>query len=142
MPNVEGFTPQVAWTTIYGIISICLLFMIVYKVYDAIRNEVERRRRQKEIHEPDLADKISKKVIEKLEPRFQEIEQKLSKDKDRLNSHEQLISKIEQSQSDTKDGLVAICKTLLVIMNYGSFGDSNKVKEASEDLTKYLAERL
>jgi hypothetical protein len=142
MPTVEGFTPQVAWTTLYGFIALCVLFMLVYKVFDAIRNEIERRHKIREAQAPDLADKVSRKVIETLEPRFQEIERNLTKDTNRINEHEQVISKILNSQRDTKEGLVAICKTLLVIANYGNLGESDKVKEASDELTRYLADRL
>ena len=71
VPAIEGITPNDLWTTIYTILALCVLFIVVYKVFDAIRNELERRKRKKEAQAPDLADKISRKVIEKLEPRFQ-----------------------------------------------------------------------
>lgn len=140
MPTVEGLTPSVAWTTVYGIIGLCLLFMIVYKVYDAIRNEVERSRRMKEMREPDLADRVSKKVLENLEPRFHEIEKNLAKDKVRLDNHEKMINDGMLSQKDTRDGLIAICKTLLAITS--SSDDPDKMKEAHDELMKYLACRL
>ena len=34
MPTVEGFTPGMLWTTVYGLLALCLLFMIGYRVYD------------------------------------------------------------------------------------------------------------
>lgn len=139
MPEIQGLTPQVLWVTVYGIVGICVLFMVLYKVYDSIRNEVERRRRAKEAREPDLAERVSKKVLENLEPRFQDIEQKLSKDNARLDNHEKLIASNQQSQMDTKEGLVAICKALLVITSQNS---SDQFKEAHEELTKFLAGRL
>jgi hypothetical protein len=140
MPTVEGLTPSVVWTTIYGIIGLCLLFMIIYKVFDAIRNEIERSRRMREMREPDLADRVSKKVLEDLEPRFQDIEKNLTKDKVRLDNHEKLINESMLSQKDTREGLIAICKTLLVIT--GSSDDPDKMKEAHDELMKYLACRL
>ena len=48
MPTVENFTPTVFWTTIYGMLALCILFMIVYKVYDAVVTIVERRKKKKE----------------------------------------------------------------------------------------------
>lgn len=142
MPTVESFTPQVLWTTIYGIIALCILFMIVYKVFDSIRNEVERKRKLKAAKEPDFADRVSKKVLENLEPRFQEIENNLSKDKSRLDNHEKLIAENHKTQQDTKDGLIAICKALLVITSKSSLEDEDKIKEAHDELTAYLAGRL
>ena len=142
MPTVEGLSPQVLWTTMYGVIAICVLFMVFYKVYDAIRNEVDRKRKAKESREPDFAERVSKKVLEELEPRFQEIERNLAKDKSRLDNHEKLIVDNQQSQRDTKEGLVAICKALLVITSQSDSEDDGKFKEAHAELTKFLAGRL
>lgn len=142
MPTVENFTPNVLWTTIYGILALCLLFMIVYKVYDAVHTIAERRRRRAEAHRPDFAEEVSRKVIEKLEPRFAKIEENLGKDKSRLDNHETALSSIQEGQKQVKDGLTAICKFMLIISTYGNIGDHDKVKEASAELQKFLAERL
>ena len=142
MPDIQGMSPEVAWTTLYGIIALGLLFIVFYNVYNAIHTILERHRVKKEAEEPDLADKISVKVIEKLEPRFKDIESKLDNDKIRLDRHDLLIQQIQQGQRDTRDGLVAICKTLVVMTNYGDLGNSNEVREASAELNKYLAGRV
>lgn len=142
MPDIQGMSPEVAWTTLYGIIALGLLFIVFYNVYNAIHTILERHRLKKEAEEPDLADKISVKVIEKLEPRFKDIESKLDNDKIRLDRHDLLIQQIQQGQRDTRDGLVAICKTLVVMTNYGDLGNSNEVREASAELNKYLAGRV
>ena len=142
MPDIQGMSPEVAWTTLYGIIALGLLFIVFYNVYNAIHTILERRRLKKEAEEPDLADKISVKVIEKLEPRFKDIESKLDNDKIRLDRHDLLIQQIQQGQRDTRDGLVAICKTLVVMTNYGDLGNSSEVREASAELNKYLAGRV
>lgn len=142
MQPIEGLTPGTLWTTIYGLIAICLIFMIVYNVYDAIYKINVRRKERKEAHAPDLADKVSKKILETLEPRFQEIERKLDMDKNRLDNHEGMISSMQETHRDTKEGLSAICKALLVITTYGNIGNNEKVKEASTELANYLADRL
>ncbi len=142
MPDIQGMSPEAAWTTLYGIIAMGLIFIVFYNVYNAIHTIVERRRLRKEAEKPDLADKISVKVIEKLEPRFKEIESKLDNDKNRLDKHDLMIQQIQQGQRDTREGLVAICKTLVVMANYGDLGNSNEVREASAELNKYLAGRL
>lgn len=142
MPTVEGFTPEVAWTTLYGFLALCLLFLIGFRVYDAFHTILERRRQKKESEKPDFARKVSKQVIAELDPRLADIEENLRKDKARLEAHEKLIENMERGQSDVHDGLTAIAKFMLVISTYGNIGTNEKVKEASADLQKFLAERL
>lgn len=143
MPTVENFTPSVFWTTIYGMLSLCILFMIVYKVYEAINSIVEKKKQRKAAERPDFAEAVSQRVIEKLEPRFAEIEKNLAKDKNRLDSHEVFISSMQQSQQDTRDGLVAICKYLMAITQFGNIGGNSKeMKDATAEMTRYLATKI
>jgi len=142
MPTVEGLRPDILWTTLYGIIALCLLFLIVYRVYDAIHSIRERKKQAKEASMPDFAEKVSQKVIDKLEPRFKEIEQNLNKDKQRLDNHEHMIADYQATNKNLHDGMVAICKFMLVMSNYGDFGHNEKIKEASNELTSYLAEQI
>lgn len=142
MPTVEGLTPAILWYMFYGLIACGLLFLIGYRVYDAIHTLAERRRQKKESEQPDFADKVSKKVIKELGPRLEKIESDLSKDKKRLETHEQLITGMQSGQKEIHDGLAAIAKFMLVISTYGSIGDNDKVKEASTELQKFLAEKL
>ena len=124
------------------IFAVALLFLIGYRVYDAIRTLAERRRQRKEAEKPDFAEKVSKKVINDLGPRLEKIESDLDKDKRRLETHEQLIYGMQTGQKEIHDGLSAIAKFMLVISNYGDFGNNEKVKEASTELQKFLAEKL
>ena len=142
MPTVEGFTPQIAWYTLYGFFALALLFLIGFRVYDAIHTMAERRRQKKEAEKPDFADKVSKQVIKDLGPRLEKIEGDLAKDKKRLEAHETLISGIQTGQKEIHDGLSAIAKFMLVIGNYGNFSDNDKIKDASAELQKFLAEKL
>lgn len=143
MPTVEGFTPQVLWTTIYGLFALCILFMVVYKVYEAIRNIINNHKQKREAERPDFAEEVSRKVIEKLEPRFSKIEENLARDKSRLDNHESFISGMQQSQRDTREGLVAICRYLMAITQFGNISSDNKeMKEATAEMTRYLATRI
>jgi len=140
MPTVEGFTPTVLWTTIYGLFALCLLFMVVYKVYDAVRTIMERQKQKRESAKPDFAEEVSRKVIEKLEPRFQKIEENLDKDKNRLDNHETVIAGMQEGQKAMRDGLVAICQYLMAMAQYGNIGDDSKeMKDANAEMTRYLA---
>lgn len=143
MPTVEGLTPTVLWTTLYGFISLCILFIVVYKVYDAIRTIMDRKRRQRESEKPDFAEEVSQKVIDKLEPRFKEIERNLDRDKSRLDNHEMIIADAKKAQEETRDGLVAICKYLMAITQYSNLGSNNsKMEEATAEMTQYLATKI
>ena len=142
MPTVEGFTPSVLWTTLYGFIAICLLFLIAFRVYDAIHVITKRRKERQDAQKPDFAEKVSKKVVSDLEPRFVEIEKNLDRDKKRLETHEMMIENIRNGQLDARDGLKAICKFMLVISSSGALGEDEKIKDARNDLQNYLAERL
>ena len=142
MPTVEGLTPAILWYMFYGLVACGLVFLIGFRVYDAIHTLAERRRQKKESEQPDFADKVSKKVIKELGPRLEKIESDLSKDKKRLETHEQLITGMQSGQREIHDGLSAIAKFMLVISTYGSIGDNEKVKEASTELQKFLAEKL
>ena len=140
MPTVEGLTPSVLWTTVYGLIALCLLFIIVYKVYDAIQTIMERRKHKKESEKPDFAEEVSQKVIEKLEPRFRKIEENLDKDKSRLDNHEIIIAGVQENQKAMRDGLVAICKYLMAMAQYSIVSsDSKEMKNATAEMTSYLA---
>lgn len=142
MPTVENLTPTILWTTIYGLLALGLLFLIGYKVYDALRTIIVRHRQRREAHEPDFAEKVSQKVIDKLEPRFEKIEENLANDKTRLENHERSLATINMGHKEIHDGLSAICKFMLIISTYGNIGDNEKVKEASAELQRFLAEKL
>ena len=142
MPTVEGLTPQIIWYMLYGIFAVALLFLICFRVYDAVHTLTERRRQKKESAKPDFAEKVSKQVIKELGPRLEQIESNLEKDKKRLETHEQLISSMQSGQKDVHEGLSAIAEFMLVITNYGNLGDSEEIKKASVDLQKFLAKKL
>lgn len=142
MPTVEGLTPAILWYMVYGLLACGLIFLIGFRVYDAIHTVAERRRQKREAEKPDFADKVSKKVIKELGPRLEEIESNLAKDKKRLETHEQLITGMQTGQKEIHDGLSAIAKFMLVIVNYGDLGNNDQIKEASLELQKFLAEKL
>lgn len=142
MPTVEGLTPAILWYMLYGLFAVALLFLIGFRVYDSVHTLAERRKQRREAEKPDFAEQVSKKVVKELEPRLKEIESNLAKDKKRLETHEQLITGMQSGQKEIHDGLSAIAKFMLVISTYGSIGDNDKVKEASAELQKFLAEKL
>ena len=142
MPTVEGLTPSVLWTTLYGFIALCLLLTIVLTLAEKLRHWRDYKKLRTEAAKPGLADEISRKVLSELEPRFEEIEDKLKSDKNRLDNHERLIREVDTTSRDIRSALRAYGKTMVVILNHGSFGESKEVKEAADALSTFLAERL
>lgn len=142
MPTVEGLTPGMIWTMLYGLVAMALLFLIGYRVYDAIHNVIDRRKKRRESEKPDFAEEVSQKVIDKLEPRFEEIERNLNRDKKRIEAHDALISDLVEGNKEIHDGLSAIAEFMLVIGTYGNFGENSHVTEANMKLQKFLTTKL
>lgn len=142
MPNVEGLTPSILWTTLYGLVGICILIAVVMTAYEKISAFREKKAQKEEAKRPGLADQISKKVLEQLEPRFKEIENKLDHDKKRIDNHERLLADIQETSDEVRAGLHAYGKTLLVLLNHSNLASTKEVKEATDELTKFLAERV
>lgn len=149
MNTLEGLTPTILWTTMFGILCIFAIGLICFEVYKAVIFIRDRRANRKleerqrfEAQKPDFAEKVSKKVIAELGPRLEEIEDNLQKDKKRLETHESLISSMKQGQDEIHEGLSAIAKFMLAISLYGNIEHNDKMKDASMELQKYLTEKL
>lgn len=149
MPTLEGLTPTVLWTTLFGILCIISISLICFEVYKAgvfvkdRRNSRKLAEKQKfEAQKPDFAEKVSKTVIAELRPRFEEIEENLSKDKKRLEIHESSIASMKEGQDEIHDGLSAIAKFMLAMSLYGGIEHNDKMKEANMELQKYLTDKL
>lgn len=149
MPTLEGLTPTILWTTMFGILCIAAIFLICFEVYKAITfirdRRLDRRReiqQRFEAQKPDFAEKVSRKVIAELGPRLEEIEANLQRDKKRLETHESLIASMKQGQDEIHEGLSAIAKFMLAISLYGGIDHNDKMKEASMELQKYLTDKL
>ena len=142
MPTVEGLTPALAWSTLYGIFAFGLLFLIGFKVYDALHTIIERRKQKKEAEQPDFAKRVSKEVISELSPRLNDIETKLANDDERIKIHDKMLKDIKNDQSELHEGLSAIAKFMLAIGTHGELSNDEHIKSAVADLQKFLAEKL
>lgn len=142
MPNLEGFTPSVLWTTIYGLVAICILVTVVLTAYEKIKGLQDRKLQREEAKQPGLADQISKKVLEQLEPRLKDIEDKLDKDKARIDNHERMLAGVQETSEKVRAGLHAYGKTMLVLLNHSNITNSKEVKEASDELNNFLVEKI
>ena len=109
------------------------------------RRRDQRKRRQEEIQaqQPDLADKVSKKVLSSLEPRLAAIEKDLKKDKNRLDNHELILSSMQESQKDVRKGFGALFGVIVAASRTGSFDSTEpEMKTAIGKMNDYLLGRL
>ena len=135
---IEGITPGALWTTLYVLLALCLIVITVYKVVEIIRKERER----KQARRPELADEISRKVLEKLEPRLAEIDRKLANDKALIDNHTRQIAAVEARQDAMERGQKAQCRGVLALLNHELHnGNSDEMERAQAGMNDYLIDK-
>ena len=135
---IEGITPTMLWNFILVALGLCTVVVLVYKVIEIARKEHDRKERKNKLSGKDLTDEIAEKVIGKLAPQFQKIEDKLSADKERLDSHERRLNKNEddlQRIGENTEKLLDAMDGLL--MHFISGNDTDKLKSVKEELDRY-----
>lgn len=147
MPELKGLTLDGVWQFLSYAVTIAVIFFGIYKgvcfVIDRREARKKKRREEIEAQQPDLADKVSKKVLSSLEPRLVAIEKDLKKDKSRLDNHELLLTGMQDSQKDVRKGFSALFNVILVASRIGSFnGASPEMKSAINKMNEYLTGRL
>ena len=92
--------------------------------------------------EGKLADEISAKVLENLEPRFAEIEKKLSNDNTRIGEHTRELDEHRKRMDSMETGQRAICRGVLALLSHEINGNStDKLKEAQTGISNYLIDK-
>lgn len=135
MPPIEGLTPEILWYTLVGLVGIGTLIILGDKVLDVFRKKKERENRPDDV----LADVISRKVLEKLEPRFQEIDRKLANDKLQIEDHTAKLSVQKRQIDEIEEGQRVMCRGVLAILSHMINGDSSEaLKESQKEITDYL----
>jgi uncharacterized protein (UPF0210 family) len=135
---IEGITPSTLWTFLTVLVGICALIVLGDKVLTVFRNA---QRRKKE-PEDKLAEEISAKVLEKLEPRFQAIDQKLSNDKATIDSHTRQIESLAKRADGTDTGIKAINRGVLALLNHALHnGNTDELENAQKGINDYLIDR-
>lgn len=141
LPTIEGLTPHVLWITLFGLVCIGTLIVLGDKVLDVFRKKHERDRLKKE-PEDKLAETISTKVLNKLEPRFSEIDRKLATDKSRLDEHTRILGTHQDKLADIDRGNKVLCRGILALLSHEINGNSNdKLKESQQEITNYLIDK-
>lgn len=135
---IEGITPEMLWNTVLVLLGICAIVVLVHKVIEIARKEHERKEKKTKLAGKDLTDEIAEKVLEKLEPRFKDIETKLHTDKNRLDNHDSAIKSINGSTETIKDGMQVTADALTAILDHELHnGNADQMQRARDDLQKY-----
>jgi uncharacterized protein (UPF0210 family) len=135
---IEGITPDALWTFLTVDVGLCALIILGDKVFTVFRNWKKRSEEPAD----KLADEISAKVLEKLEPRFQAIDQKLSNDKATIDSHTRQIESLAKRADGTDTGIKAINRGVLALLNHALHnGNTDELENAQKGINDYLIDR-
>lgn len=137
MQPIEGVTPGMLWIALIVLIAGASLYVLYGKVR-------ETRSKLKKMNDPEgkLADEISTKVLESLEPRFAEIDRKLSNDKAVIDSHTRQIDALSSRTDGSEDGIKALSRGVLALLNHALHnGNSDELEHAQQTLNDYLIEK-
>lgn len=138
MEPIEGITPQALWTALYVLVAVCGLIVL----WDKVRAVFAGVRERKQAKRPELADEISDKVLKKLEPRFADIDRKLSNDKAIIDSHTRQIDALSSRTDGSEDGIKALSRGVLALLNHALHnGNNDELEKAQQTINDYLIEK-
>lgn len=142
---LEGIiTPTGLWN---AFVIVLVLIGVIYgltKFVILIRDELKKRRDEKQLNKKDLteqiADKVTERINTKLDEKFQEIDDKFAKDKIAIERHERQIAAHARQLRKAKTGLNALsqCVYVLFMRSNGGTVPENIIQTANESMTEYL----
>ena len=139
---IEGVTPSMLWNFGYTMLGIIAIIVCMEKIPDLIWKWKDRKRKAAEVPQAHFADQISDAIMIKLEPRFDEINEKLKADKARLDSHEYALSGMHKAQVDISEGFSVLCYAMIAVLNHGIHnGNTDEMEDALGRLHEYLSKR-
>ena len=128
---LEGLLPVDVWNALIVILILFGVFIAVFKGVVAIRDEVEKRKKKKELGNRDFTGEIATKVMEQLEPKidekftsfeenfnkkFEDIDKKLASDKENIESHTRQLNEHESRVSKLEGGSNTLCQGMLALL--------------------------
>lgn len=141
MQPIEGVTPGMLWTALIVLVAGATLYVLYGKVRDTYRKQQEYKRMKNDPGNK-LADEISAKVLEKLEPRFAEIDQKLANDKARIDEHTRAIDGLSRRTDGLEIGQRALCRGVMALLNHALHnGNTDEMEKANTGINDYLIQK-
>ena len=81
-------------------------------------------------------------MLEKLEPRFAEIDKKLANDKATLDGHTRQIEALASRTDGNENGVKALSRGVLALLNHTLHnGNTDELEHAQQALNDYLIEK-
>lgn len=140
MQPIEGITPEMIWTFLLVLVGAGAIIITGDKVIDVFRRQHERNKMRQS--GGAIADEISRKIMEKMEPRFTEIDRKLANDKIVIEDHTQRLMLLTNRLNNWEDGQKAQCRGVLALLSHEINGNSvDKLRKAYDGINDYLIER-
>lgn len=134
---IEGITPGMIWTFVAVLVGLAALYVL----YGKVRETYQKNKKMKD-PEKKLADEISARVLEKLEPRFAEIDRKLSNDKAIIDSHTRQIDALSSRTDGSEDGIKALSRGVLALLNHALHnGNNDELEKAQQGINEYLIQK-
>lgn len=134
---IEGITPGMIWTFVAVLVGLAALYVL----YGKVRETYQKNKKMKD-PENKLADEISARVLEKLEPRFAEIDRKLSNDKAIIDSHTRQIDALSSRTDGSEDGIKALSRGVLALLNHALHnGNNDELEKAQQGINEYLIQK-
>jgi uncharacterized protein HemX len=134
---IEGITPGMIWTFVAVLVGLAALYVL----YGKVRETYAKNKKLKD-PEKKLADEISARVLEKLEPRFAEIDKKLANDKATLDGHTRQIEALASRTDGNENGVKALSRGVLALLNHTLHnGNTDELEHAQQALNDYLIEK-
>ncbi len=124
---LEGLLPVDVWNTIVVLLIMFGVFMAIFKGVVAIRDEIDKGKKKRQLANTDITDQIADKVLAKLQPkldeqmtaideRFKEIDRKLDCDNETLKEHTDQLNDHEYRVSELEGGNKALCHGMLALL--------------------------
>ena len=134
---IEGITPGMIWTFVAVLVGLAALYVL----YGKVRETYQKNKKMKD-PENKLADEISARVLEKLEPRFAEIDKKLTNDKAMIDGHSRQIEALTSRSDGYDEGIKALSRGVLALLNHALHnGNTDELEKAQQGINDYLIEK-
>ena len=128
---LEGLLPMDVWNFLCVALILFGVFVAILKGVTFIRDEIQKSREKKKLTTKDVTEEIADKVMEKLIPqidekfdefgksvdkRFEDMDKKLSADKETLTMHTTQLNDHETRVSRLEGGNRALCHGMLALL--------------------------
>ena len=135
---IEGITPAMLWNFILVLLGLCAVVVLVYKVIEIMRKEHKYKTEKQQLGGKDLTDQIANKVMLKLKPQLEKIDEKLASDKERLDSHERRLNKDEADLDRIGENTEKILDAMDgLLLHFITGNDVENLKKVKQELDHY-----